>query len=506
MASAGAPSTEPRTVRVSLGTGKAGRARTPAHRPFLTTHTPLQLAIQGCCHGDLDQIYATVAELEAAGGRPIDALLICGDFQAVRNADDLECLACPPKYRALKDFHAYYAGVKRAPVLTIFIGGNHEASNHLAELAHGGWVSPNIYYAGHAGALLVHGVRLAGLSGIYKGGHYRLPRTEAPPYTPDTLRSAYHVRALDAHRLARLAGTPIDVFLSHDWPTGIAAHGDTDALVARKPFLRSEIDDGSLGSPAAASLLASLRPAHWFSAHLHTKFAALVEHGEVAEGGSMRSPEGSSYPTNPAGFSTTRFLALDKCLPGRAFLQVVDVVPSVVDAPAGLAYDAHWCAILQKTASFEQAGAGSLPSVVAPPTPDEVAAAAAALTAAHGSLAVPLNFEVTARPPPPGEDTRGRHARGRMPTGLHRNPQTVHLLSVLGMEYRLPEGGGRGGHHNHHLPPPPPRAATAADAIFEAAARVAAEGAVTAGGGAQDDGEGGGVAVADPNAIDLDDV
>ena len=487
---------------------RGGRSRRHTDHSSPPTPRPLhpQLAIQGCCHGDLDQIYATVADLEAAGGRPIDALLICGDFQAVRNADDLECLACPPKYRALKDFHAYYAGVKQAPVLTIFIGGNHEASNHLAELAHGGWVAPNIYYAGHAGAILVHGVRLAGLSGIYKGGHYRLPRTEAPPYTPDTLRSAYHVRALAAHRLARMSGTPIDVCLSHDWPTGIAVHGDTRALVSRKPFLRSEIDDGSLGSPAAASLLASLRPAHWFSAHLHTKFAALVEHGEVVEeGASIRSPEGSSYPTNPAGFATTRFLALDKCLPGRAFLQVVDVVPSVPDAPAGLAYDAHWCAILQKTASFEQAGAGSLPPVVAPPTPDEVAAAAAALTAAHGSLSIPSNFEVTARPPPPGEDTRGRHARGRMPACLHRNPQTVHLLSVLGMEYRLPEGGGGGGGH-HHLPPPPTRAATAADAIFEAAARVAAAGAVGAGGAAQDDGEGGGVEVADPNAIDLDDL
>jgi len=42
----------------------------------------------------------------------------------------------------------YYSGEKTAPVLTIFIGGNHEASNYLQELPYGGWVAPNIYYLG----------------------------------------------------------------------------------------------------------------------------------------------------------------------------------------------------------------------------------------------------------------------------------------------------------------------------------------------------------------------
>jgi lariat debranching enzyme len=40
----------------------------------------------------------------------------------------------PEKYRRLGDFASYYNGNKRAPVLTIFIGGNHEASNYLHEL------------------------------------------------------------------------------------------------------------------------------------------------------------------------------------------------------------------------------------------------------------------------------------------------------------------------------------------------------------------------------------
>ena len=42
----------------------------------------------------------------------------------------------------------YYNGEKKAPILTIFIGGNHEASNYLQELTYGGWVAPNIYFLG----------------------------------------------------------------------------------------------------------------------------------------------------------------------------------------------------------------------------------------------------------------------------------------------------------------------------------------------------------------------
>lgn len=41
-------------------------------------------------------------------------------MQAVRNLDDLECLACPVKYRELKSFYKYYTGELKAPYLTLF--------------------------------------------------------------------------------------------------------------------------------------------------------------------------------------------------------------------------------------------------------------------------------------------------------------------------------------------------------------------------------------------------
>ena len=66
------------------------------------------------------------------------------------------------------NFHRYYSGEKLAPVPTVFIGGNHEASNYLQELPYGGWVAPNIYFLGNTGVLRFGNLRIAGVSGIFK--------------------------------------------------------------------------------------------------------------------------------------------------------------------------------------------------------------------------------------------------------------------------------------------------------------------------------------------------
>lgn len=41
----------------------------------------IQVAIEGCCHGELDNIYATLAHLEKVEGKKVDLLICCGDFQ-----------------------------------------------------------------------------------------------------------------------------------------------------------------------------------------------------------------------------------------------------------------------------------------------------------------------------------------------------------------------------------------------------------------------------------------
>lgn len=107
------------------------------------------------------------------------------------------------------------------------------------------------------------------------------------------------------------------------------------------------------------SLLQKLRPNWWFSAHLHTKFEATVEHRDKNTTDPQNTPQassaiaGSEVPTHPhpeiernpdeimlddeeddvvappppppppaPPTSVTKFLALDKCLPKRDFLEV----------------------------------------------------------------------------------------------------------------------------------------------------------------------------------------
>ena len=147
--------------------------------------------------------------------------------------------------RALLDYR-YYTGAKVAPLLTLVIGGNHEASNYMWELCvvslsllvflgllpgrfHGGWLAPKIFFVGNAGCFQVNGIRIAGMSGIFNRHHYRqgkgssspLGHTVEPtpgfyekmPYSRDTMRSIYHIREYNFRRLALVR--PVSLFEPH---------------------------------------------------------------------------------------------------------------------------------------------------------------------------------------------------------------------------------------------------------------------------------------------------
>lgn len=286
----------------------------------------MKIAIEGCAHGELEKIYECIETLQERENFKIDLLICCGDFQSVRNRDDLKAMAVPEKYQQMCSFYKYYSGEKQAPILTIFIGGNHEASNYLQELPYGGWVAPNIYYLGRAGVVKFGNLRIGGISGIFKGRDYNQGLWECLPYSQNSLRSVYHIRSFDVFRLSQLK-EKVDIMLSHDWPRGIHEYGDKQNLIKRKPFLREDIESNQLGSMPTEKLLHLLKPDYWFSAHLHCQFAALVKHDENTE---------------------TKFLALDKCLPKRRHLQILDL-PENFNGDMELKYDLEWLSILKNT-------------------------------------------------------------------------------------------------------------------------------------------------------------
>ncbi|KAI5800673.1 lariat debranching enzyme, C-terminal domain-containing protein [Pyronema domesticum] len=260
-------------------------------------HEGLRIAVEGCGHGQLNAIYDSVKKAEEENNFVVDLLIICGDFQAMRNLSDLEVMSCPPKYRDMADFHEYYSGKRKAPVLTLFIGGNHEASAYGMELFHGGWVAPNIFYMGVSNVIQVGNLRIGGLSGIYKSNDYTKPHYEVLPYLPNEIKSIYHIRTYDVYKLFQVQGK-LDVMLSHDWPANIEHFGDTNALFKKKPFFIEDSKNGELGSPPAESLLKKLQPKYWFSGHLHVKFAAMVNHGD-SSAANTAPPQPAAVTANP---------------------------------------------------------------------------------------------------------------------------------------------------------------------------------------------------------------
>jgi len=436
-----------------------------------TPEKTLRVAVVGCTHGELDLLYQRVvsANSTAADGRAIDLLICCGDFQAVRNQSDLNTMSCPDKYKSMQDFWRYYSGVRKVPVQTLFIGGNHEAASHCGELPLGGWVAPGIYYLGTSGCVNFGGLRIAGISGIFKSHNFWKGYFERPPYSQGDLKSINHQRAFDFWRCAHLAGSPVDVFLSHDWPAGVSGHGDQVSLLRKKPHFREDVERGELCSPPAMQLLYALQPRYWFAGHLHVKFSARVQH--------------------PSG-SYTQFLALDKPIQGRQYFEILDIPlrPEEGDLPKTFHYDPLWWATV--VASHRATPTGSFPVAkdsLPPPTPpslsstQQVTNKLAALSSPFFSPPLPstltgASLDPHFRPIPiplnffPSAPAHGQPGGGA--ENVRGNPQMDALLQALGLPHVTTTPYSKGTEGGSGFGPHTTTAVASAPSIQEYAAAV----------------------------------
>jgi len=164
----------------------------------------------------------------------------------------------------------------------------------------------------------------------------------------------------------------LDVMLTHDWPLNIHANGNVADLLRRKKFFKEDVDRGQLGNKLYQPLVSDLKPRFWFSAHLHVRFEAFVDFGHDIH---------------------TKFLALDKCLNRRPYLEVINIDPTQEDEKV-LSYDPEWLAILRKTNEFVSIERN--PIKKQPPqwiVPDGVSKAEVEqATQMMGDLKIPLNF------------------------------------------------------------------------------------------------------------------
>lgn len=369
----------------------------------------ITIAQVGCTHGALDLIYRDIERYQMENEVEVDLLLCCGDFEACRNAFDLSCLSGPAKYHVFKDFYKYYSGEKEAPILTIFIGGNHEACNHLRELYYGGWAAPNIYFLGYSGVVQYRGVRLAGFSGIFKSYGYNQGHHEVPPYRHlSEKKSAFHVKSYELWKLKQIQD-PIDILLSHDWPN-VVRHGDTRGLLRRKPYFTEDVKRGTLGAEKYNQLMSVLQPKFWLSGHMHCFFEASVEHANGA---------------------TTRFRALDKPLPKRKYLDYLRIPCDGKNVTKRLCYDPEWLSVICATHELFPMTKKVPHNAYASKSVHRKAARIR--TGWEGSklenpVPIPFNFEMTVDP----------HVSGRKEPASSQpfqlSPQTIEFLTMLELD------------------------------------------------------------------------
>ena len=250
------------------------------------------IAIVGCVHGNYTQMYTTIQQYEQETRKKISFVLCTGDMQTIRNNEDLKYLKVPPKYKQMGDFHEYYEGKKKAPYLTIFIGGNHEASNVLHHMFYGGYICENMYYLGNCGCIHLNSLTIVGISGIFnehdefKTFHY--PANEQDMY------SLFHTRSYVSEMINKLGNTEgIDIVLSHDWPQGIVMNGNYRQLYKIQPHLKK--DGEFLGSPIHKNILNQTYPHYWIASHLHCSYECLSNNTQFYALGKIGYKNAISY-------------------------------------------------------------------------------------------------------------------------------------------------------------------------------------------------------------------
>ena len=300
---------------------------------------------------------------------PVQLLIICGDFQAIRNPVDMQSMVSfSAKHHIIGDFHQYYSGHKLAPILTLIIGGNHENWPYFTELHYGGWLAPRISYIGRAGCIQVRfppdpqigkceKLRIAGISGVDQQEYNRDKGLfEVQPYSKKDSFSVYQIRDFDVERVGMI-WYDLDIFVSHEWPHNIHLHqGDSHKFMRERPQLKSLVKNETLGSPMLSYLLDMLKPRFWFAAHRHAHFQTLVQH-------SSRSGSDPSGSKKRARNGSTVFEAFDQCGDDKIHLKEFDIHPEALisefvenpeneDDMPKLLYDPEWLAIIKATNEY----------------------------------------------------------------------------------------------------------------------------------------------------------
>lgn len=225
-----------------------------------------KIIVVGDVHGNIDDLCALYSKYE-----DINLGLQVGDFETVRDNEDLKTLYSPPRYRKIKDFPDYYCNKKTIPIPTAFIGGNHESWGFLESYNKGGNIIPNLDYFGRVSLINFDGLNIAGISGIFSK-HY----TKLNTRDPSDLKDRSYFLLDDVEYLRNIDN--IDILLLHEWPNNLFKCEEAPKQLIK----RFGSDLNNLGhSNLLYELIVEKEPKYVFCGHMHLPYSGKIGNSEI---------------------------------------------------------------------------------------------------------------------------------------------------------------------------------------------------------------------------------
>lgn len=226
----------------------------------------IYFAVVGDVHGDIYTMLGLLQNWTIKHQQSISFVLQVGDFEPHRNLDDLETMDAPTKYKKMGDFADFYTGKAFFPYPLYFIGGNHEPYGFLDYFAEGKEIAPNFNYLGRVNLIKLAGLKIVGVSGIYKPNLF----TQIRPSVLDIKQQSNkkYIGFTESEITQALNYNLADILLMHEWATDIISPEDFTRLQQRYSGAKYDL----VGNEYARLLIEALQPKLVVFGHMHFRY------------------------------------------------------------------------------------------------------------------------------------------------------------------------------------------------------------------------------------------
>lgn len=224
-------------------------------------------AVVGDVHGYMYKMICLLQQWENNFGQKLDFVLQVGDFEPHRHEADLATMDAPKKYRKLGDFPDFYQQKRIFPWPIWFIGGNHEPYGFLDTIPSGTEITHYCYYLGRVGSVVLAGLKIVGVSGIYQEEKFLVDRPKVSQI--NNYSNKEYIAFTEAEIIQALEYKSTDILLLHDWPANIINAKDAQEFEQQR---RSQGYYDLVGNEYARMLVDELKPKLVVCGHLHKSY------------------------------------------------------------------------------------------------------------------------------------------------------------------------------------------------------------------------------------------